>query len=399
MTLHRYLDRFDQQQLDKQTAVLVRYAGQLNQTLMAHAYDLLTRAHPVLAGRVRPAADGYVLEVPDDTRVHFEFHRDAGYDYLHEIVQEWDFQEKVAQLTVLQATNGGLVAMHTDHCIADGDAKLALLRQLLQFHSTLAAGGRPQVELSRTLPAGAEEVLGRVAPGTSAGTGTSAYESFPFRQHYLHLSERQTHALLAAARSLRTSLHALICGAVLVAQRGYLRPGQNTMVCRTPVNLRSRIGNGIESTAVTNLSGLHLAEVEVTPDADPSDVGRRIKQQLDAGIADGAPIRDILGRYPGKPEAYDDATLQVANVSNLGAIPPFPAPPGIVITDFQILTQKSGYKHPGWVAYTYGGRLTVQIVAHAGIYSAADVSALADAFSAQLHRLSAGVQMTGEATR
>jgi hypothetical protein len=392
MTLRRYLDRFDQQQLDKQTAVIVHFTGQVDEAALAEAYEALARAHPVLRGCIRAADDGYLLDVSPQGRLHFVVAEDVGVEFLHETVQTWDLREKVAQLTLLRRASGGLLAMHTDHSIADGEVKLTLLRQLLQHYTDIINGIPVSVDAGLRLPTGAEEILAAWRPGNfepGKGTGTLAYESFPFGQRYLRFSRSQTADLLEAARIGGTSMHAIICGAALTAQRTHVDTSSaaQPMICRTPVNLRARLADVIGSTTVTNLSGLHIAHVEVARDSNPLVIGREVKAQLDAGIAAGTPVQDILDRYPGKPEAFSDPTLSVANISNLGVIPLFPQPASMTITDFQILTQKSGYSHPGYVAYTYGGRVTVQLVYNTEVYTSTQIDALAGTFAARLAQI------------
>jgi hypothetical protein len=160
------------------------------------------------------------------------------------------------------------------------------------------------------------------------------------------------------------------------------------MVCRSPVNLRGRLGGvRIGATEVSNLSGLHVAQVSVRRNDDPISVGVMVKGQLDAGIAGEDPVRDILGRFPGKQDAFSEPTLDVVNVSNLGNIPELPRPTGLELSDFRIMTQKSGNSQPGYVAYSYAGRLGIQVVCRADLYTEEQVGLLVGGLDRQLQEI------------
>lgn len=364
--LERSLDQVEVQLMHYPTALLVRYRGALDEAALKRAYDALAMRNPLLRASIQRDETAYRFLVRPQDSARVAVHSGDDASYLREVAALWDTTRAVAQLTIIRGSGEGFVAMHTDHAMADGRAKYGLMTQLWKLYADIVRGVDVPVVHSTTLPLSPARVLAaRLGkPEPSLPDLTKQLESVLLGQKYVSLSEEDTAQLVRTARARGTSVHALIAGTAMVIQRGYLQAGVGAvpMVCRSPVDLRGRMRPPLEATDVTNFAGVQMAQVEVRDCDDPVVIGKEIKEQIEAGIARDEPIRELTMRAPGETEEFSEAGLNIATVTNLGACPDFATAPDVDLVDFEVYTYSSVFSHPGYVAYTYRGRLKFQLI-------------------------------------
>jgi hypothetical protein len=287
-----------------------------------------------------------------------------GPDALAEITAlPWDATAGVADLVLVKGDAHGYVALRTDHAITDANAWLGTFRELLRSYTAFAVGEEPVSEPGTALPAPPaalfHERLGLIPydrrlfhsatpPEPTAGTAG-------LLSGYLRLSAEETQWLKRAARRYETTVHGLVAGAILLAQR-VLAGGRDSvpMYCVSPVDFRRRVDPPVGELETTNFMMSYVAEAAVSPRLSPVLIGREVKAAMDEvlagpdGVREAAPMADALGR-----------NLSYALISNLGVVAEFPAPPGVAFTELHILDTVGDTFFPGYYVSTYRDRLTV----------------------------------------
>ncbi|GAB3584110.1 hypothetical protein GCM10027445_59740 [Amycolatopsis endophytica] len=402
----RYLDTIEYQAMDMPTALILRFSGTLDNAALVEAFRVLCHRRAALRARIRGTEQGFELYLPrDDETPAVSWHpgcsdaelERASLEDLCKTAMPWDIAAAVAKLTVFTSSSGGVMLMHTDHAIADGQVKLAFLREFLEIYTTLSQHGQVSPAVSSDLPSRPSEVLaGRLgidAPGDHPRPSDApSFTKDEALRHYITLSERQTAALLRAAKRAETSVHAYLCGILLRCHRrdrGDALPS-SMMACWAPVHLRPRVSPPVAPPETTNFVGIHTAPIKVEIDDDPAAIGTKVKQQLDESIADQDIHRILLTDSFRQDEVQDLGSanyLDSVSLSNLGRLPEFSSPPSIRITDFQLFTHRVMAPYPCYVTYNYNGRLTIQCVYRPDLHSRADTDRYVASITAELHRM------------
>ncbi|MGI6870004.1 phthiocerol/phthiodiolone dimycocerosyl transferase family protein [Amycolatopsis sp. 3B14] len=399
----RYLDTIEYQAMDMPSAVVLRYSGELEEKTLTDSFRILGRRRAALRSRIRATGQGFELYLPDDDPApevvwqkgysDNEFEQPSLED-LCKTAMPWDVEEAVAKLTVFAGKSGGIILMHTDHAIADGQVKLAFLREFLTIYRDLSGGGQVDSTVSYDLPSPPSAVLaGRLGIEAPKGHPTPAhapaFTKHEALRHYITLTEQQTLALRKSAKRAGTSVHAFLCGVILRCHRrdrGDALPSSK-MFCWAPVHLRPRVSPIVTPPETTNFVGIHTAPVEVGIDDDIAEIGRKVKQQLDGSIADQDIHHSFLTDSFRQDEVEDLGSgnyLDSISLSNLGRLPEFTCPVGTRFTDFQIFTHRVMAPYPCYVTYNYAGRLTIQCVYRPDLHSRADAERYVTAISAEL---------------
>jgi len=380
----RPLNYLELAHLNRVVVMAAEYTGDLDPVALEAAFRLLCERHPVLRGRIEGRVPDVVLAVPSDHRPEMLVLEDVP-GVLSKIAElPWDATKGVADLVLVQGEGHGFVALRTDHSITDANAWLGLFRELLR----LFAGG--------TEPAGAGDVGLPKLPAElfHERLGLIPYDRRLFRSAapaamvepagmisgYLTLTEDETAWLRRSARRYRTTVHGLVAGAILVAQR-VLAGGDETvpMYCVSPVDFRPRVEPPVGELETTNFMMSYVAEVDVWTRVSPVLVAQAVKARLDAVLAAGDGVRageqmtDELGR-----------NLSFALISNLGVIDEFPAPDGVSFRDFHILNTVGDTYFPGYYVSTYRGRLTVLYVLTNRFFGEEDAESLVTELKEQL---------------
>ncbi|OXM62384.1 MULTISPECIES: phthiocerol/phthiodiolone dimycocerosyl transferase family protein [Amycolatopsis] len=399
----RYLDTIEYQAMDMPSALVLRYSGELGKKTLTESFRILCHRRAALRARIRETEQGFELYLPDDDRApEIIWHSGLSDDELERFTLEdlcktampWNVAEAVAKLTVFAGSSSGIVLMHTDHAIADGQVKLALLREFLDIYQNLSAGGHVESAVSRDLPSPPSVVLaGRLGVDAPGNVPTPAeapsFTKHEALRHYITLTEQQSAALRTAAKKAGTSVHAFLCGVILRCHRrdrGEALP-TSEMVCWAPVHLRPRVSPVVTPPETTNFVGIHTAPVKVGVDDAIAGIAHKVKQQLDGSIADQDIHRSFLTDSFRQDEVENLGSsnyLDSVSLSNLGRLPGFSCPPGLRVTDFQVFTHRVMAPYPCYVTYTYAGRLTIQCVYRPDLHSRAAADRYIGAISAEL---------------
>jgi phenolphthiocerol/phthiocerol/phthiodiolone dimycocerosyl transferase len=393
--LERYLDTFEQQAMRSPTAITARYSGVLARSLLERAYELLCTKHPVLRGRVRSDEHGHLLHVPTRSNPSIAVHGDGGgRSALASTAESWDITRAVAQLDLVPDQDGGVVALFTDHSVADGRSKHALFNELWAFCTDLSDGIDVRVEAGTVLPSPPSELFRRYLGGSATGNGTLPPEalsrrSFDARRRYMKWDARQTADLLGCARAEGTSINALICGAVAVAQRVEVNSDDAPlpMTCWAPVDYRDRVEPPVLPTAATNFGAPKEVPVLVAADEDPLEVGRRVKAGLDQALVELAPPEAQLARLFVQLNKAPERTLSKMSISNSGVVASLRQPASVSIVDWRVITYHIRQTYPIYTAHTYDGRLAIQFVYPSELFSDDEMARLESGIVARLEGL------------
>jgi phenolphthiocerol/phthiocerol/phthiodiolone dimycocerosyl transferase len=379
--VHRYLDDIEVLHLNKAPSHVLRYQGDLDVSILARAFEMLGERYPAVRSTARRAGDRYVLAADPLEAPKLRLVDGGEAAVVHEIEKPWSPSTALADLVVAREPSGGVLALRMDHAIGDAGGKLEVLGELLRLYAAMVETGEASTERSTALPASPLSVLRSrsdahadqaAVPDTTAGA--TPIDVRPARQRHTSLDERETAGLVAAARAEGVSVHALVCGHILLGQ--YLLSGSAepmVMACSSAVDLRNRVSPPVGRTETTNFFGVHTAHVEVSATSRPADIGREVVRQLHEAVAAGQVSIDLRTSESVTPAASMRESLRSAAVSNLGVLPPFPQPEGMVITDFEAFADLTPALISATAVYTYGGRLRMRFVYPAELFSSDDV--------------------------
>ncbi|GHE98813.1 hypothetical protein GCM10017786_34710 [Amycolatopsis deserti] len=394
--LERYLDNVELQATRHPVALVVRYEGHVDLAGLEDAYRLLCVRHPVLRARIHPEGDRHLLEVPQWSSVDVVV-RSGGSDeeHLRRIGLEWRIERELARLLVVERDGGGSIAFFADHAIADGMAKSAYLAELWALYVQWASGRRPEVRTDGRLPAAPVDVLrdrlgDHSLPEIVKLVDPDDYEGTEAVRRYITLSPRATADLVATAKAIGTTVNAILCAAVLLAQRRQF-DGRDPvdMLCWAPVDLRRRMEPAVGATETTNFIGMSPVTVLVGPDSDLVRLARTVRSRLEAVILNQQPLRDLFARTSGGTSPPVGWNLTNAAVSNLGVVRGFPPGPGARIAGFEVYSHAVKGATPSYVAYTYDGCLGIEAFYRSGTYSVDQVESLVDELKRQLAQATA----------
>jgi phthiocerol/phthiodiolone dimycocerosyl transferase-like enzyme len=383
--LERYLDDIETQLKDTAPSYCLAYRGSLRTDDVARAIEHLAIEQPVLRARIIPDADGHLLRAEHSGLPPLIVLDGGEQALLRAISADWAVADGVARFFQVRHATGGFVALRMDHAVHDGGMKMFLFRRFWQVLADIVAGRDLPPMPGTTLPVPPGEVLAthfphRPRPAPPRRTGRPyRRQSLDAHQRVLRLHEHDTGQLVTAARHHRTSVHAFICGAILVAQStrgGTDRPA--AMLCLSPVHLRDRVQPPVPAGATTRFVGIHRATVLVGPAKDPIVVGTEIKRQLENDIASGNLITDTIQEPLPWVDSGWDVPIAHASISNYGVVEPFTCPPRLSTMDFRTLSDMRTGVFPTYAAYTYEERLSIRAVFPANFYTAHDVDRLID---------------------
>ncbi|WP_290060320.1 phthiocerol/phthiodiolone dimycocerosyl transferase family protein [Amycolatopsis solani] len=386
--LERPLNYLELAHLDRVVIMAAEYDGELDPVVLARAFRHLCAVHPVLRARVRGTSPEAVLAVAPDHEPELIVLPD-GADALARIAAlPWDATAGVADLVLVQGDAHGYVALRTDHSITDANAWLGTFRELLRVFTAFASGEEPVSEPGTALPAPPaalfHERLGLIPYDRrlfhSATPPEPSAAPAGLFSGYLRLGVAETQWLKRAARRYETTVHGLVAGAILLAQR-VLAGGRETvpMYCVSPVDFRRRVDPPVGELETTNFMMSYVAETGVSPRLSPVLVGREVKARMDEvlagpeGVREAAPMEDALGR-----------NLSYALISNLGVVEEFPAPAGLEFSEIHILDTVGDTFFPGYYVSTYRDRLTVLHIFTERFFSRGDVDRLVRELHEQL---------------
>ncbi|GAA5165104.1 MULTISPECIES: phthiocerol/phthiodiolone dimycocerosyl transferase family protein [Amycolatopsis] len=390
--LERRLDVTEVPLLNRVAAQTFAYTGSVDEEALARAFEVLCRRYPVLRGRVVEDRHGHLLTVPEESSPALVV-EDGDETTLRAMARrDWDPASAVSELRLVRGPAAGFVVLCVDHAVADNAATEEMLTDLWTFYAELVGGRTPRITpkpLPRSPAALLAERAGfRPAPPIFAPLDHRAV------QLTSQLDEQDTARLVRAARALGTSVHALVCGAVLTSlRRRSATPGPARMACLSRVNVRAQVTPPPASaTDTTNLLGLHRAEVEVAPESDMVQVGATVKGQLTSAVA-ALRSGELFATDPTRPV---DGPLEqhVAKVliTNIGARPAFPDLPGLSLPRRIIVFSDRTVGYPWHCVYTYAGRLSLASRYPETFFSKDDLRELVGDVLGNLRAISAAVR-------
>lgn len=393
-TLGRYLDPLETLCVGHQIVYVVDYCGHLDADALEVAFQTLRTRHPVLCGRIHEKERGHVLLI-EPMECHGRAVQEVSYVDLDEDIDE-TWNPDVARLIFMEEDGKGRVILRVDHSMIDGRAGLALLHELLRYYKrivdrnevpSVVAGKLPFPPYGRLLEYFRSEVMNPNNSLVSRLSTRNVRSSRPLRR-VRRMSPRTTADLVAIAQRRGSSVHALLCGAVMVAQRNAAKDyrGCATMACWTVVDMRSHVSPTIAPTDTSVFLANDLACVKVDREDDPISIGIAIKLHLDRSIARRSLIFDPLSvGLLGANDSTIDERVANAFISNKGNLPEFEVPAGLSIVDVRMFqTGKSVLPYYGFS--TYGGHLSIEFYYPMHWYTQVEVSSLVDDVMRQLNR-------------
>lgn len=369
MRLERYLDGREVGALGAAPVQAAEYQGSIDKSAMARAFELLSAQYPVIRARIRGDKQGYLLYVPPGHHPAMKVLKGDEATVQQQAQLPWNPTHALAKLQLIHGEDQGYVALRTDHAIANAGSFATMFRDLWRFYTDIVNGSDVCIEASVTLPRSPVELFcerwdyTECAPSTSQPNTPLRYADLPAYkalQARIQLTEQVTSTLIEASRTHKTSVHGLVCGAILATQRNYLSATREPipMTCLSAVALGKLVHPPVEPTESTNFHRTHRAVVDVAVNSDPVSVGQEIKAQLNAAIE----RRQLLAKYPLHTllETPLESRFHIASVSNFGTVGPFPQPTGVRILDWRLFGREvTALVFPIYVVYRYGGQLNI----------------------------------------
>ncbi|MYR44696.1 hypothetical protein [Streptomyces sp. SID5910] len=369
--------------------------GAVDTDLLIRAFEALCDAVPLLAGSLGRDEKGYFFRLPPGQRPEITVREVPDADeeresaYLAEMARPLDSGRGLCRLVLVRGPHTAHVILVLHHSMIDGRGGVTLLEKLCRNYTALAEHRTPPYA-APAAPAqlSAETLLktrgraGADGPAVDRAALRAALAAAPSPPplrvvpQRLRLDARETSALRASLRTDGCSVHAFVAGAATVAVReGRPEPGTADLVCGCPVDLRSRTEPPVTVEESTNfVSGVETS-VPVPRGADPTEVGRVVKERLDKAIDSGEAERAIL--QAGQFAAAEPVSVDLV-VTNLGPLPEFTSPAGLRVTDFRGYTTTTMHGLLLFVVTSYGDRLSIEITSPEGLLSAEERTALAD---------------------
>lgn len=382
MPQQRYLDNFETNLIGSAPSHAIAYEGDLDSDRLANAFIRLCDIYPALRGRIRPDEGGQLLYVaPDFYPTIIERVGDIG--VLYELAYlPWAPSEATSQLIWVKDERKGFVALRADHSIGDGTSFRKMFSELWRLYSEATTGSYSPAERIEELPRPPSDFFERLPNiKNDASLGTIS-EQTPLAvsrsiERRIHLPSVLTERLAMTSRKQKTSIHGIVCGAVLVALRDHGGShGAALMACWSLVNLRNLVIPKVGPTETTNFAARHEAKVNLQEDADPVEVGVAIKEQLTRSIASHELTINPVKSPPPRLETSLEQRLATVSVSNNGIVPRFIQPLGVEITDFLIPAYPMTVLFPTYSVYTYDGRLSIRIVYPADYFTVDEIDGI-----------------------
>ena len=389
------------------TVMSARVTGAIDQHALAAAWAVLLHENPVLSATIGFGPEGLVLTAGQGPTAPISSGRVSPVDMTTTPIM---FGQPVAGLDVNPlGVDEHWVSLVTHHAIADGILLYHWFTALWRTYTERVNGAPPTTVEPQPFPASPEMLLAERGVGKGTRTGAERLDGvvvYPFRDPVgrsagrdplaLHrvvrvLSVEATTALRTTAKERNSTVHGLICGAILLAERELLAVDDAVPVgLISHVNIRTRLEPPVTNAEGTNVIGYSCVQVNVAPDDDPAAIGDEVLSALHTDLADGVVqqtclhIPEIVARW-----ASGDS-LEPISVSNIGEFAPLPLPDGLAVLDFHLrgnanyavlaganppedLPLSTGRHH---AVFSYGGRLHLQTLYPAAVLTPEDAEAL-----------------------
>lgn len=385
--------------------------GPLDAARLGAAFAALRREYPVLTARIEANAFGIDLVSPDEpisescAPVTVEHRPFVPGDVRLGLLPE----REVAALQLVSDSDLHRVSLGVSHAVADGTHALFLNLRLWELYTDPAAEQAPAARL----PAAPSELASRIQAAEKQPTAVStrsvgvvptshAVDGGDFTFHRIVLDHAATDAVRRRAKDAGLSVHGLLAGIVVAAERARLGdsgvPDDEAvpMAVFSPVDLRSRSTPAVSPAEVTNFAGSSTAPLAVSAGATPEWIGRAVLDRLRDDLADGTVAAALTGTAP--VTVTDGAPVRL---SNLGTIPTPSTPADVTVLDFHTSSEVDIDRVRGLVhnappealgpliglhyhALTFGGRLSIELRNAPGTLAPETVRRIRDDIAAAL---------------
>ncbi|NMD58298.1 MULTISPECIES: phthiocerol/phthiodiolone dimycocerosyl transferase family protein [Tsukamurella] len=307
---------------------------------LAGAFASLRREYPVLAGRIEAHAFGFDLVAPDSppeqdaAAIQVELRPFVPGDVRLGV----DVENAVSAVQLVSDGELHRVTLGVSHAVADGAHALYLNLRLWELYSgaeAAAPAGLPAAptDLADRLAAASSPAPSVVEVVPTASVPTPAdVDAGDFAFDRIRLDAATTDALRRRAKEAGLSVHGLLAGIIVAAERAELdRPTDEAvpLAVFSPVDLRARAEPAVPAAAVTNFAGSSTVPVAVRGDSAPEEIGRAVLDRLRTDLADGTVAAALAGSAPVTVSGGVPVRL-----SNIGAIPAPSTPDGVTAVDF-----------------------------------------------------------------
>lgn len=338
--------------------------GVLDASVMQRAFDMLAHHNPVLSASISVEDQEFVLR--RGRRRALPFSVDAGdpQQWFTGWSQPVDQTRDLTRLDVVTDDHATAVGLTVHHAIADGRAGFALLAELWSTYTELLAGrhlDHPVRTFPRPLevavrpgsdqaeqPAEPTDLVGLTDLPRSPLTGATSVQG----QFAIELTAAQTAALRDDARAHGVSVHALLSGATLVAERSLIDgDGPELLLTSSAVDLRAALPTPMAPLDGTNIIAVIPDAIVVDRRTPPAAAGRAVVDRINTERTSATLLsRSLLGPI--------DLNLLLAAppmsfITNIGRVPAMATPPGTEITDLRFafpnqITKSLTYVVTGW---------------------------------------------------
>ncbi|ARZ66134.1 hypothetical protein SMD11_0468 [Streptomyces albireticuli] len=362
--------------------------GTVDAGLLRRVLAELAGVHPLLRCRVT-TENTLAFRLQEDFRPRLDVTEGGDDAYLRLLNSPQDWTTGLFRGHLLRDGSSSRVVLVIHHGIADGRSAFPLLDEMWRRYTALASGtgGLPAPVESR-LPDAVDTRLASVVPDAEItgfldlvaraatgggpapamlrpdGDGTADDPLGRFALDRVELDTGTTGALLTTARAHGLTVNALLCGAVLATVRAHLEPaaGALPMLCGHAADLRSSLRPELSASTVLNCASGLGTMLAVDAGADPVALAREVAADVRAALARRDPARFLLAsqRVRNEAEAAALGARPTIAVSNVGRIPRHPAPAGLSVVRDEAYAMAVGMP-PKLSAFTYDGRLTVQV--------------------------------------
>lgn len=384
MKLERYLDGSEERMVGHPEAFIVEHRGRLGDELISRTVDNVSAKHPALRAHIIHEGQRCKLEAPGSARLRVVIREGSEGVLRDEVHSPWNPEHGVAKLIVVRSAQCGYVALRLDHSIFDGRSMFNMLNELWHVYAQTQTGLYESPTAAPTLPCAPADLFNErwselLPSSSSARLSDKTPITEKFTERRIHLSRLETKRLIASAQNNQTSVHGVICGAILIGQSFSLSSSRSeSMILRTAIDLRNHVKPIVGASETTNFLGLHEAKVSIRSGTTPGAVGRAVKQNLDAALAK----RELAKPSGSTVEHF----LSSATVSNLGSLPQIPVPFGLRIVDLMLTRPQKGswLKAPFYTAYTFDEQATIYALCPSALLNDSEMDRLVDQIKYQL---------------
>ncbi|ADG98968.1 hypothetical protein Srot_2531 [Segniliparus rotundus DSM 44985] len=339
--------------------------GTVDRTVLRAALAALFTEYPVLMGRIEYTETGADLVVED-----LNSEAESAVALIEE--ETWredspftlDPTKRVSQVKIASAGDVSRLSLGIFHGIFDGMASAFIAVRLMWLYVNLLSGKDVEILPSQPTPKSPEQVLkersvpiGPTGEDRLSGVVWNGVlplaEALPegaciWRPSWLlNLPLDISTDLRELAKAEDISLHSLICGAVLVAERSVHAGADSAdqllpFGLFSPVDMRNRISPPLSPVEVTNFAGVSRVKVQVSANSDIVEIGRLVQEQLRSDIKNGTVLSTLAD--PAESTGEEMKPSVATMVSNVGvvALPELLeslAPPNAQWLDIQLITQ------------------------------------------------------------